>query len=155
MMSRGQIDAAWAPEPWGSRLVAQVGAHVVAEEKDIWPNHQFVLTLVITTPEFLENHPEVIHSILGVHHRWTVRLQNEPEKYIPQLESALFDLSGKKLPSGVMASALKRVQFIDDPLTDTVRTMGDWAYDLEFAPHPPNVANLFDTGILKDVQQGR
>jgi NitT/TauT family transport system substrate-binding protein len=32
MMAGGQIDAAWAPEPWGSFLVAQTGAKVVAQE---------------------------------------------------------------------------------------------------------------------------
>src|SRR5687767_13396213 len=30
MMSRGDIDAAWAPEPWASRLVIETGAVVLA-----------------------------------------------------------------------------------------------------------------------------
>src|SRR5437868_9019709 len=37
MMSGGQIDASWAPEPWGSFLVAQAGAKVIGQEKDLWP----------------------------------------------------------------------------------------------------------------------
>src|SRR5215218_4928494 len=41
MMARGQIDAAWAPEPWGARLVADTGATVVAQEKDLWPSKEF------------------------------------------------------------------------------------------------------------------
>ena len=30
MMSRGQIDAAWAPEPWGARLEAEAGGKIIA-----------------------------------------------------------------------------------------------------------------------------
>jgi NitT/TauT family transport system substrate-binding protein len=152
MMEDGQIDAAWAPEPWGSRLVAQAGAHVVAEEKDIWPAKVFVLTLVITTPRFLENHPDVVRKMLEVHHHWTVRLQREPEKYAPRLEEALFALSGKKLPPGVLESSIQTVRFLDDPLPDTIKTMGDWAYDLKLAPHPPDLTGLIDTSILKRIE---
>src|SRR4051812_5340402 len=46
MMARGDIDAAWAPEPWGSRLIAEQSATLVAEEKDLWPGKEFVLTVV-------------------------------------------------------------------------------------------------------------
>ncbi|HZK80387.1 MAG TPA: ABC transporter substrate-binding protein, partial [Humisphaera sp.] len=152
MMQGGQIDAAWAPEPWGSRLVAQAGAHVVAQEKDLWPGNVFVLTLVITMPRFLENHPDVVRKMLEVHHRWTVRLQREPEKYVPQLDEALFALSGKKLPPGVLESSMKAVKFLDDPLPDTIKTMGDWAYDLRLSPHPADLNGLIDTSILNSIE---
>src|SRR5437867_1988862 len=42
LMQRGEIDAAWAPEPWGSRLIAEAGAKKIAEEKDLWPRKRFV-----------------------------------------------------------------------------------------------------------------
>src|SRR5438552_7525593 len=60
MMDRGQIDAAWAPEPWGSRLISETGAKLIAEEKDLWPEKQFSLTVVVTTPEFLAQHPDAV-----------------------------------------------------------------------------------------------
>src|SRR5688500_12433130 len=64
MMDRGQIDAAWAPEPWGSRLVIESGATLVAQEKDLWPSKRFVLTVVVTTPEFLAKHPDSVRKVL-------------------------------------------------------------------------------------------
>ena len=154
MMSRGQIDAAWAPEPWASVLVSQVGAHVVAPEKDLWPSGKFALTLIITTPDFLKNHPEVVSQILRVHHNWTLRLQQSPEAYVPQLGDALFALTGKRLRGSVLASAIKNVSFTDDPMPDTLRTMADWAYDLDFARRPPRIAGLIDTQLLATVSQG-
>jgi NitT/TauT family transport system substrate-binding protein len=155
MMEDKQIDAAWAPEPWGSRLVAQAGAHLVAEEKDIWPGKIFALTLVVTTPEFLENHPDVVRKMLEVHHHWTVRLQQEPEKYVPQLGEALFALNGKKLPPGVLDKSIKTVRFLDDPLADTLKTMGDWAFELKLSPHPGSLTGLIDTSILDSIAPPR
>ena len=107
MMSRGDIDASWAPEPWGSILIANTGAKLIAEEKDLWPNGRFDLTVIVTTPEFLDAHPDVVEKILAVHRDWTAKLTAEPTKYVPQLEQALAKLTGKALPPGVTADALE------------------------------------------------
>jgi len=152
MMSRGQIDAAWAPEPWGARLVAETGATIVSEEKDLWPGNQFALAVVVTTPEFLRDHPDVVAKVLAVHHHWTERLAADPKAYLPQLGSALFALTGKKLPPGVLDSAITRVTFTDDPLPDTFKTMGQWTYDLGFEQRPARLNTLFDLAVLKQVQ---
>ena len=67
MFARGDIDAAWVPEPWGQRLVTESGATLLAEEKDLWPDKQFLLTLVVTTPDFLAKHPDVVQAyVVGV-----------------------------------------------------------------------------------------
>ncbi len=149
MMSRGEVDAAWAPEPWGARLVAETDAKVIAEEKDLWPGGQFSLTVIITTPQFLKAHPDAIEQVLKVHRAWTQRLNSDPVKVQPQLEAALFKLVNKKLPPGVLTAALPRVKFVDSPLEETFSTMGQWSYDLGFAKQPPTLEGLFDLTILK------
>jgi NitT/TauT family transport system substrate-binding protein len=152
LMARGQIDAAWAPEPWGSVLVAECDAKIVAEEKDLWPGKQFGLTVVITTPEFLKSHPEVIRKLLEKHVIWTNRLSSEPGKYVGDLEKGLFGLTKKKLPAGVLASALPHVKFTVDPLEETFTTMAQWSYDLGLSQQRTKLEGLFDTTILKTVE---
>lgn len=154
MMSRGQIDASWAAEPWGSLLVLQEGAHVIGEEKDLWPGKRFTLAVVITTPDFLGDHPEIVQKVLQAHVRWTRRLQKGPEQYIGQLESALFDLTGKKFPKGVVAAAMRTVQFSDEPLRETFEALDDWSAELGFFPGKIDLTGLFDTSILRKVQAG-
>src|SRR5688500_14658665 len=153
MMSRGEIDAAWAPEPWGSRLIIENGATLVAREHEaIWPNKKFVLTVVVTTPQFLKKHPDVVKRVLGVHATWTQRLQENPQAYSSQLGDALFGLSGKRLPPGVLEASLKNVQFTLDPLEETFATMGRWAYDVGYAKAPPKLDGLIDTALLQQVK---
>jgi NitT/TauT family transport system substrate-binding protein len=152
LMQRGEIDAAWAPEPWGSRLIAEAGAVKVAEEKELWPNKKFVLTVVVATPDFIRKHPETVRKVLSVHTKWTSLLQQEPQKYETQLVDALFALSGKRLPPGVVDRALETVGFTNNPLPETFTTMGQWAFELGFAKGPPKIDGLIDLSLLKQPQ---
>lgn len=152
MMERGQIDAAWVPEPWGALLIAQTGARLVLEEKDLWPDKQFVLTLVTTTPKFLEKYPETVKKFLRVHHQWTQRLDRNPSAYISQLSEALFKLTQKSLPPEVLEQAISRVSFTDEPLVESLQAMNQWAYDLGFSRQTGSLEGLIDTTILDQVR---
>lgn len=154
MMERGHIDVAWAPEPWGTRMIVENGAKLVAEEKDLWPEKRFALTVVVTTPEFLAAHPEVVGQVLRVNHTWTRRLQAEPERYAGQLGDALLALTGKRLPAGVSEQALRRVAFTDEPMPETFERMGRWSYELGFLRRVPRLDRLFDRTVLDRVRQG-
>jgi NitT/TauT family transport system substrate-binding protein len=149
MFARGQLDAAWVPEPWGQRLITEAGATLVAEEKDLWDGGAFALTLVVTTPEFLKRRPDVVKAVLGVHERWTKKLAADPQAHAAELGDALFGLTGKRLPPGVVAPALARVKFIDEPLPGTLQTFAAWAQDLGFERKTVGTAGLVDTRILE------
>ena len=148
LFARNEIDAAWVPEPWGELLVAQTGASLLAEEKDLWPEKEFVLTLVVTTPEFLAKHADTVQRVLAAHRTWTDRLAAEPAKYAPALGDALFALTGKRLDPGVVRDALGRVKFTSDPNARTLKTFASWTHDLGFERETVDLGNLVDTTIL-------
>jgi NitT/TauT family transport system substrate-binding protein len=148
LLARGNIDAAWVPEPWASRLIVEAGGKLVAEEKDLWPGRQFTLTLVVTTPQFLARHADLVEKMLAVHSSWTIRLNRDPQKYRKQLGEALQSLTGKSLPPGVIEQAMPRVRFTDEPLEDTLATMAQWAYDLRIVNRKPELAGLVDATLL-------
>ena len=151
MMTRGQIDASWAPEPWGSFLIATANAKLIAEEKDLWPDKRFALTLVITTPDFLAAHADVLARILAIHRKWTQKLQSDPDSTLPQLGDALFALTNKRLPGGVLAASLRHTLFTEDPLVDSLKTMVGWSVDLGVTREPFPLDGLIDTSILKSL----
>ena len=152
MMQRGAIDAAWVPEPWGARLISDVGATLIAEEKDLWPSKNFSLTVVVTTPEFLKAHPDIIEKLLGVHRRWTLRLNQDGPAQLSALSEALFKLTGKRLPADVVREAFSRVTFSDDPMESTFASMGQWTYDLGFGRPVSRLDSLFALGTLSKPQ---
>jgi NitT/TauT family transport system substrate-binding protein len=152
LFSRNELDAAWVPEPWGQLLVSQTGATLLAEEKDLWPEKEFALTVVVTTPEFLSKHADAVENVLASHRSWTRRLTQEPSKYASQLGDALFGLTGKRLDRSIVGPALERVKFTDDPHDDTLRTFATWTHDLGFEREVVDLNGLVDTKILSKLR---
>jgi len=152
LMKQKEIDAAWTPEPWGSRLIIEGQGKLLGEEKDLWPNKRFSLTLVVTTPEFLAKHPDVVEKFLVTHLRLTRWLNAQPQNWATPLDQALKQLTGKALPAGVVADSMRHVQFTEEPLEETLSTMNQWAYDLKLINSPNMGPGLVDTTILKKLQ---
>ena len=40
----GDIDGAWVPEPWATRLIEEGGGKILVDEADLWPDGEFVTT---------------------------------------------------------------------------------------------------------------
>ena len=67
LFQAGDLDGAWLPEPWASRLVLEAGGHVLVDERDLWPDGEFVTTHLIVRTEFLEQYPETVAALLRGH----------------------------------------------------------------------------------------
>lgn len=148
LMERGEIDAAWAVEPWASRLMLDAGGVLIAEEKDLWPGGTFALALVVVSPEFLTEHPDIVSRVLDVHREWTRRLAADPNAQAPALADALGRLTGSRLSDSVIANALTRIRFTVDPLPASIRTFAERAAALGMARGVPDVSVLVDTSAL-------
>jgi NitT/TauT family transport system substrate-binding protein len=111
--------------------------------------------VVVTTPEFLAAHPETVEKLLQVHRAWTKRLQDHPEQCVPQLDAALFALTGKKFARGVLPSGMARVKFSDEPLRETFQSLADWSAELGFVNGKIDLTGLIDTTILHKLQRQR
>jgi NitT/TauT family transport system substrate-binding protein len=151
LFARNEIDAAWVPEPWGQVLISQTGATLLAEEKDLWPEKEFVLTEVVTSPEFLAKHPDTVEQVLRAHRVWTDRLTRDPGTYAAPLGDALFGLTGKRLGASILKDSLARVKFTDDPNASTLKTFASWTHDLGFERYPVDLNDLVDTKILQQL----
>ncbi len=152
MMARGQIDAAWAVEPWGARLEAEAGAKVIGEEKDLWPGAEFTLTLIVVSPKFLKERPEAVEALLRAHTAWTAKLAADAQAQAAPIADALKALTGKNLSQDIIARALSRVKFTDEPLEGSLKALAQWAFDLGFARRPPRLKGLVDRALLDKIK---
>jgi NitT/TauT family transport system substrate-binding protein len=151
LLARGQVDASWVVEPWATRLVDESGAVVVAEERDLWPGRRFTQSLVVASTEVLREHPDVVERLLAAHHAWTERLKREPARHVPALGDALFAATGKRLSPGILERAITRVEFTDDPLEETLRTMARWSNEVGLSRAVADPTNLVDLTLLGKV----
>jgi len=148
--STGDIDGAWVPEPWASRLVLEGGGHVLVDEADLWPNKQFVVTNVIVRTQFLAEHPDLVKDVLAGLLDSLDYIQDNPEDAKKAVNSSIKDLTGSEMSTEVMDSAWQNVTFTYDPLASTLRTGADHAVAVGLL-EKPDLAGLYSLDTLNSL----
>ncbi|MGI8908552.1 MAG: ABC transporter substrate-binding protein [Candidatus Sumerlaeaceae bacterium] len=153
LFAKNQLDAAWVPEPWGSRLISKGFAVLISEEKELWPGKRFSLTNVIARREFLEKHPELVKNVLQAHVKLTYELQSNPSSFADVLNAELKKLTSKDLPADVMQSALRYTQFTNDPGPESFEKFYKMGKELKLVRGTSlDLARLIDTTLLKQIE---
>jgi len=95
---KGEIDAAWAPEPWVSRLIEEANARLFLDERDLWPNRQFVTAHLIVRSSFRREHPDVVKNWLRAHIELTDWINAKPMEAKQIVNQQIQKDTGKALP---------------------------------------------------------
>ncbi len=145
----GSIDGAWVPEPTASKLVT-LGAKVLLNEKDVWPDKKFVITNIIVSQKFLKEHPDVVEAVL----RGSVKTNSWIKANSAQAKDAanaqIKADAGNALDASVLDPAWQDIDFIDDPLAGTLQAEADHAVTAGLLKKP-NLAGIYDLTLLNKV----
>jgi len=152
LFKQGQIDGAWVPEPWGTRLLQEANGKVFIDERKEWPNGKFITTLVVASNKFLKEQPALVKKFLGAHVD-TVQFIKSNAAQATQLANAEIQrITTKALPRKVIDDAFKNVDFTYEPLADTLNKQAGYAFDLGFlGASKPNLSGLYDLALLNEV----
>lgn len=152
LFAKDQLDAAWVPEPWGSRLVNNGLGNIIGEEKDLWPSKRFTLTNIIARKKFLEEHPDLIEKILEAHATITHELQQSPMQFTTIINQELKRLTTKDLPQAVIEGSLKHVAFTTDPSPESFSRFFDMGRELKFIRDDKlDLTKLIDSRLLQQA----
>ncbi|WP_404429841.1 ABC transporter substrate-binding protein [Microbacterium lacus] len=150
LFQAGNVDGAWLPEPWVSRLVLDADAHVLVDEADLWADGEFPTTVLLVRAEFLEEHPDVVEDLLAGHIAAVQWIEENPAETPTVINDALEDETGKRLDDAVITRALEYVTFSVDPHADTFETLV--ANGLEAGTQKEgSIEGLFDLRILNTL----
>jgi NitT/TauT family transport system substrate-binding protein len=147
---QGQVDGAWVPEPWASRLVVEGGGKVLVDERDLWPGGQFATTNLIVSRQFLDAHPKRVKALLEGLYQATQYINSNPAQAQTVTNDAVGEITGKKLATGVVSAAWPHLTFTLDPLATTLKASADHAHSLGLLPSV-NVNGLYDLTLLNQV----
>ena len=147
-----QLDAAWAPEPWATRLIREGNGRLFLDERTLWPNQQFVCANLIVSTKFLRDHPDLVKNWLRAH----IELTDWINQHLPQAKKILNQQiqkeTGKALPDAVLDEAFSRVQVTYDPLRNSLLSAAKSAYDAGFLGRQmPDLSGLYDLAALNQV----
>ena len=105
LFKRGDIDGAWLPEPWASRLVLEGGGRVFLDEKSLWPGGRFVTTNIIAAQPFLAQYPGSVRSLLQANNAAITFINDKPAKAKAIVQQQITTWTGKPLPAGAIDRA--------------------------------------------------
>jgi NitT/TauT family transport system substrate-binding protein len=152
MFSRKEIDGAWAPEPWASRLVKEVGGKRLIDEREIWPNKQFCTAHIIVSTKFLKEHPDLVKKWLEAHCEITKWINANPQEAQTIANAEIEKLTTKKLPAEVLAEAWQMLDITINPVKSSIYTFADMAYEQGFLGETkPDLSNIYDLTILNEI----
>jgi len=146
----GQIDGAWVPEPWATRMLLEGGGSVLVDERTLWPGGRFVTTHVIVRTAFLEERADLVAGFLRAHVRAVDFLNENGPKAQQVVNAALEKVTGKALSPEVLERAWGNLAFTVDPLAASLRKS---AADAEAAGllEPVDLAGIYALGPLDAV----
>jgi NitT/TauT family transport system substrate-binding protein len=146
----GEIDGAWVPEPWATRMIEEGGGSVLVDERDLWPDGRFVTTHLIVATEFLEAHPDVVRDLLAGHVAATDALNNDPEAAQAVVSAAIAELTDTELPEGTLAAAWQKMEFTVDPIAASLTESANDAVELGLLDSA-DIDGIYDLALLNEV----
>jgi NitT/TauT family transport system substrate-binding protein len=151
---KGEIDAAWAPEPWASRLILEANARLFVDERDLWPNRQFVTAHLIVRTAFLREHPDVVKNWLRTHVELTEWINAKPAEARQIVNQQIHKDTGKALSPQVLDQSFSRLQATYDPIRTSLLTSAQQAFDAGFLGRErPDLSGLYDLSLLNEILQ--
>ncbi len=152
------LDAAWAPEPWATRLVHEGNGRLFVDERTLWPNGQFVIGLLVVNTRFLQAHPDLVKNWIRANVElsdWINAHQTDAKRLLNQ---QILAETGKALAPAVLDEAFSRMQVTYDPLHSALTTAAQQAFDDGFLGRQmPDLSHLYDLSLLNQVlaEKGR
>lgn len=155
LFRQGQIDGAWVPEPWASRLVVEGGGVVFLDERDLWPNGDFVTAHIIARTAFLKTHPAIVKAWLTAHVAVTQWEIEHPDEAQALLNREIEKLTGKRLLNEVLHQAWTRLRPTWDPIASSLMGSANAAYAAGFLQAKPNLDAIYDLSLLNEILRAK
>lgn len=146
----GAIDGAWVPEPHLSRLIIEQGAKLLKDEKQEWPNGQFVTTHLIVSKKFLDEHPDAVKKLLAGHVAAVDYVNGNRDAAAKAANAHLQALTGKALKDDILAASFENLTFTVDPIAPSLFGSAKHAEEVGLLK-PVDLNGIYRLDLLNDL----
>jgi NitT/TauT family transport system substrate-binding protein len=146
----GDIDGAWVPEPFFSRMQLESSGKVLVDERTLWPDGQFVTTQLIVATKFLKDHPDTVLALIKGEADAIKFITDSPADAQKVTNDGIAKISGKPLKDDVVSSAFKNMTFTLDPLPSALQKAAQGAYDVGLLKNT-KLDGIHDLTLLNQV----
>jgi NitT/TauT family transport system substrate-binding protein len=111
LFKRGELDAAWVPEPWASRLVVEAHASLVVDERTLWPGDRFTTAVLVASRAFIASNPDAVERVADANAEIIAEMNARPAWAREKANDAIKALTGKALRKKTLDLAWTRLSF--------------------------------------------
>ena len=152
LFMKKELDAAWAPEPWATRLIQLGNGRLFLDERSLWPNGDFITAHLIVRTKYLKEHPDLVKNWIRAH----VELTDWINSHLPEakklLNQQIAKETGKALPEAVLDESFGRMKATYDPLRGSLLNAARSAFEAGFLGREmPDLSSLYDLSLLNQV----
>jgi NitT/TauT family transport system substrate-binding protein len=151
----GGLDGAWEPEPYPSLLIAEGLAEEFVDEADLWPNGEFVTTVLAVNTTYMEANRDVVAKLVDANVQAIQAIQDDPEGAKAAAQAGLIEAGAPSLDQAVVDTAWDRLTFTWDPIAPSLIQGATNAYSLGYLDtEPADMPSLFRLDELNEVLTG-
>jgi NitT/TauT family transport system substrate-binding protein len=152
--AQGQIDGAWVPEPYASRLILEGKGKKLVDEASLWPGGKFVITNLIVRTQFLKEHPDLVKKLLQAQVEATDYINSDKAGAEQAANAELASLTGKPLKQAALDATFKNVTFTNDPIASSLTASAQHAEAVGLLHHV-DLKGIYDLGPLNEVLKSK
>jgi NitT/TauT family transport system substrate-binding protein len=124
---------------------------MLVDERDLWPNGDFVTAQIIVSADYLEAHRDIVRAWIDAHVAVTQWMLANPAEAKQVVNVEVAKQSGKPLSSEALDAAWSRMKPTWDPIAPSLSASADAAYKAGFLREKPDLSGIYDLGPLNDV----
>ncbi len=132
LFAKGDIDAAWVPEPWATILVNQLNGTRVFQEEELWPDGRFASVLLVGREAYVRENPDIVEAWLSAHDDTVLWINQNPQEARSVFTDHVERLLGSSFPEDIVAEALSNIEITSDPVPDSIATFAERADSLGY-----------------------
>jgi len=148
---KGEIDGAWVPEPWATRLVQELGGKRLFFEEELWPDKQFASALLIGRTTYIEKNPKIIQSWIDSNNKTVTWINANPKETELIFNQFMKKTLGKSLPENILSESLANIKITSDPIEESISIFAERANSLGYlGRHGYDLDGIFYNATSKD-----
>jgi NitT/TauT family transport system substrate-binding protein len=142
LMSRGNIDAALVPEPWGSILELNHGARVILDYDEVNVHGIPSTAIIIVRKDFLDNHRGIVERFMEAHKEATLLINDTDVSGI--VNAQISEVTGSQIADDVLNSALTRLVVDYNIPKASIMDFANTSHAEQFIPRLPTDEIFYD-----------
>lgn len=148
----GEIDGAWVPEPWATRLIEEGGGTVLVDERDLWPDTdgEYVTTHVVVRTAYLEEHPDIVKAFLSGLLASLDSIDADPAAAQASVVSQIDTITGQSTNADIVAKSFGNLTFTYDPIAASLQGSADDAIAIGLLD-PVALTGIHDLTLLNEL----